>query len=426
MPGYKQTEVGLIPEDWNTHVLRDCCSKVTDGTHDTPTPVRMGCPYLTAIHVKDNRIDFDSCLYLTETDHRAIYRRCDPKRNDVLMVNIGAGVATAALVNVDFEFSLKNVALLKPDSRKLSGPFLSYILAHRKPEITKDLSSGGAQPFLSLNQIGGIEIPVPPTKAEQEAIAESLSQADALVESIEQLIAKKVQIKRAAMQELLTGKKRLVGFAQTTSKVSEIGPVPCEWSVLEIGQIADVKTGPFGSSLHERDYVDDGIPIITVEHLGDRGITHANLPMVSEIDRKRLNAYTLQEGDIVFSRVGSVDRNARVSGKEAGWLFSGRLLRVRASFRDVDTRFLSHQFHSEAFKQRVRTVAVGQTMASLNTQILRGVLVSLPSITEQTAIADVLSDMDQEIAENEARLEKARDLKKGMMQELLTGRIRLV
>jgi len=148
--------------------------------------------------------------------------------------------------------------------------------------------------------------------------------------------------------------------------------------------------------------------------------------MVSDIDRKRLDAYSLKEGDIVFSRVGSVDRNARVSEKEAGWLFSGRLLRVRASLRQVDTRFLSYQFHLETFKQRVRTVAVGQTMASLNTQILRGVLVALPAISEQSAIAEFLSAMDEAIAISEQKLVKARAVKQGMMQELLTGRIRLV
>jgi type I restriction enzyme S subunit len=121
-----------------------------------------------------------------------------------------------------------------------------------------------------------------------------------------------------------------------------------------------------------------------------------------------------------------VDRNAFVSQAEHGWLFSGRLLRLRASTPVIDTRFLSYQFHSESFKQRVINVAVGQTMASLNTQILNSVLIAVPPHPEQVAIAFILGGMDAEIAALDAKLAKARQLKQGMMQELLTGRIRLV
>lgn len=153
-------------------------------------------------------------------------------------------------------------------------------------------------------------------------------------------------------------------------KQTEVGIIPEDWKTKTIGDIADVKTGPFGSALHERDYVEDGTPIITVEHLGERGVEHVNLPMVSELDLHRLKAYSLNENDIVFSRVGSVDRNALISEKEVGWLFSGRLLRVRLFSSENHAPYLSYHFHSEPFKRRVITVAVGQTMASLN-QYLR-------------------------------------------------------
>ena len=202
--------------------------------------------------------------------------------------------------------------------------------------------------------------------------------------------------------------------------------LPQDWSVETLSSVADVKTGPFGSALHERDYVDAGTPIITVEHLNEQGISHRELPLVSGTDRTRLKSYGLRSGDIVFSRVGSIDRNALVSEKEDGWLFSGRLLRVRVSNNATFSPYLSYHFHSEAFKKRVRSVAVGQTMASLNTQILRAVCVVLPPFSEQRAIAAVLSDMDAEIATLERRLEKTRAIKQGMMQQLLTGRVRLV
>src|SRR6202040_2179117 len=152
----------------------------------------------------------------------------------------------------------------------------------------------------------------------------------------------------------------------------------------------------------------------------------SNLPLVSDSDRRRLRAYSLEIGDIVFSRVGSVDRNALIRPAEAGWLFSGRLLRVRPDKKKAFAPFLSYQFHSDAFKGRVRNVAVGQTMASLNTQILKNLSVVLPTLPEQRAIAEVLSDIDAELAALEQRRDKTCALKLGMMQELLTGRTRLV
>jgi type I restriction enzyme S subunit len=215
------------------------------------------------------------------------------------------------------------------------------------------------------------------------------------------------------MQQLLAGQTRLPGFQG-------------KWEVKLLGEISDVKTGPFGSSLHESDYVRDGTPIITVEHLSEFGVEHSSLPMVSESDRRRLRAYSLDVGDIVFSRVGSVDRNALIRVTEAGWLFSGRLLRVRPDKQRVFAPFLSYQFHGETFKNSVRNVAVGQTMASLNTQILKGISVVLPSLREQSAIAEVLMEIDEELSMLRERRKKTQALKQGMMQELLTGRVRLV
>jgi len=208
-------------------------------------------------------------------------------------------------------------------------------------------------------------------------------------------------------------------------KKTDIGVIPENWRVGSISTVAEVKTGPFGSSLHERDYVNDGTPIITVEHLGELGIIHRNLPMVSDTDKARLKSYVLRKNDIVFSRVGSVDRNSLVSEAEEGWLFSGRLLRVRASEAFVCPRYLSYYFHTEPFKHRVRSVAVGQTMASLNTQILKGICVALPPDHEQDAIANTLRDVDELMVTLDKLIAKKRDLKEAAVQQLVTGRMRL-
>jgi len=208
-------------------------------------------------------------------------------------------------------------------------------------------------------------------------------------------------------------------------KRTEVGVIPEDWDVFQLQDITNVKTGPFGSSLHEKDYVNDGTPIITVEHLSENGVVHCNLPMVSDSDKERLKAYILEENDVVFSRVGSVDRNSIIGKKEIGWLFSGRLLRVRPKTKILFSPFLSYQFHSEPFKNRIRGVAVGQTMASLNTQILNSIEIFLPPLPEQNAIAAALSDADGLIGALETLIAKKRAIKQAAMQQLLTGRTRL-
>ena len=161
-----------------------------------------------------------------------------------------------------------------------------------------------------------------------------------------------------------------------------------------------IQTGPFGSQLHQRDYVPVGTPIITVEHLGENRILHESLPRVSDSDRGRLAKYLLQDGDIVFSRVGSVDRRTLVSGTEEGWLFSGRCLRVRPDPSKVDSQYLSYFLGLEVFREYIRSIAVGATMPSLNTRILSDIPIVLPDISEQKAIAHVLGTLDNKIELN--------------------------
>ncbi|KAF5416905.1 MAG: Type-1 restriction enzyme MjaXIP specificity protein [Candidatus Methanogaster sp.] len=185
---------------------------------------------------------------------------------------------------------------------------------------------------------------------------------------------------------------------------TEIGKIPEDWSLSILKNICvqyrGVQTGPFGSQLHQRDYKPTGTPIITVEHLGENRIIHRNLPRVSDEDRERLTRYTLCVGDIVFSRVGSVDRRALVRKDEDGWLFSGRCLRVRPNPTLVDPCFLSWFFGLPAFKEHIRQIAVGATMPSLNTKLLSNAEVIHPPLPEQRAIASILGALDDKIELN--------------------------
>ena len=164
--------------------------------------------------------------------------------------------------------------------------------------------------------------------------------------------------------------------------------------------IADIQTGPFGSQLHKEDYVEVGTPIVTVEHLGNRVFTEQNLPKVSDEDETRLSKYVLKEGDIVFSRVGSVDRCSYVDAAHDGWMFSGRCLRVRPN-TEIVPLYLYYFFCLEDTKQFVRNIAVGATMPSINTKLLGEVEVAYPSLTEQQKIVALLSTLDDKIETNQ-------------------------
>ncbi len=167
----------------------------------------------------------------------------------------------------------------------------------------------------------------------------------------------------------------------------------------KLSDIAEVQTGPFGSQLHNEDYVTVGTPIVTVEHLGNRRFSKQNLPLVSDNDKKRLTKYFLQVGDIVFSRVGSVDRCSYVTSDENGWLFSGRCLRVRC-YNNCYPLFLYYYFCNESIKQYIKSIAVGATMPSINTKLMADIPVLLPNINQQKCIADILSSLDDKIEQN--------------------------
>jgi len=195
-----------------------------------------------------------------------------------------------------------------------------------------------------------------------------------------------------------------------------------EWEISALGNIAEIRTGPFGSLLHESDYVKKGTPIITVENLANGVvILLKTTPRVSDDDKKKLKSYVLRGGDIVFSRVGSVDRSAYVTHKSDGWLFSGRLLRVRS---EINAQYLNAYLQREKSKNSIRNLAVGGTMPSLNTKLLGFAIVYYPLQVEQKKIAGFLGVVDDKISTLQSKKSALEKYKKGAMQQLFSQKIR--
>ena len=213
---------------------------------------------------------------------------------------------------------------------------------------------------------------------------------------------------------------------ETKFKDTEIGKIPEEWEVRTINSFCSVKTGPFGSMLHAEDYVAKGTPIVTTEHFknGILPLVGKDIPQVGIEDLKRMSSYTLTKDDIVFSRVGSVDINALVTVRQKGWLFSGRVLRVRP-FKQTDSLYLHYGLLKHSVRSDIVSRAVGLTMASINTKILGETELSLPPLNEQRRIASALTSIDNLIASLGKLIEKKKNIKQGAMQQLLTGKTRL-
>ena len=193
------------------------------------------------------------------------------------------------------------------------------------------------------------------------------------------------------------------------------------WEQRKLGDVADIKTGPFGTLLHAEDYVDDGIPIVTTEHFKTGALPKdkEGIPQVSEEDAKRLEQYRAKEGDILFSRVGSVDANAQVFAGQDGWLFSGRVLRARPDLTLVSSAYLHYELETEEVKSSVISRAVGGTMASINTEILFQTPIFIPAkMTEQNKIGSTCARLDSLITLHQRKYDKLVIFKKTMLEKM--------
>jgi len=275
----------------------------------------------------------------------------------------------------------------------------------RRPEFDREcwfMTDGSVRGGITWDDLCRIKLPVP-SYARQCEIVESY-----------RAITDRIALKRAENDNLEATIQAVFDKAFHDAGVSlpetiiKQNKVPQGWTDATVGDFASVQTGPFGSQLHNEDYVESGTPIITVEHMDGKYIAHRNLPLVSQNDVDRLRKYDLHTGDIVFSRVGSVDRAVMVSQHEDGWLFSGRCLRVRPYDPNTGSYFL-WWFNQPVIRQLVTASAVGATMPSINTSILNSIRIVFPQkdiVTQFCKMADGLIEI---IATNLEEIRKLND-----------------
>ena len=392
-PGYKQTEMGVIPEDWDCRTLQeltDPARPVGYGIVQTGKAVRNGVKCIRVVDMVGGRIDPEQLITTSDVISQS-YKRTLLRKNDLVIALRGKIGAVAVIVEELAGANLtRGVAILSANEDFHSG-YLSQYLSSKsgKDSIEKNLNGSALQeiPIAALRKIPVI---VPPLR-EQRAIAAALSDVDALLAKLDQLIAKKRDLKQAAMQQLLTGQTRLPGFGR-------------EWEVKRLGDVAHIKTG----SRNNEDKVEDGEYPFFVR---------------SEVI-ERINSYSHDCEAILVpgeGRIGSIFHYI-----EGRFDVHQRVYAITQFKPDMSAQFV-HAYMAMNFGAWAMQNSVKATVDSLRLPTFQTFEMRVPPTTdEQTAIATILSDMDAEIAALEARRDKTRALKQGMMQELLTGRVRLV
>ena len=315
----------------------------------------------------------------------------------------GEKISIALLRDKDCIISSSYTVFEVVNKNELDSEYL--MLWFSRPEFdryARYMSHGSVREIFDWDELCKVELPVP-----------SIDKQRSIVKAY-QTITERIELKRrindnleATIQAAFDKAFHDAGVSLPETIIKQ-NKVPQGWTDATVGDFASVQTGPFGSQLHNEDYVESGTPIITVEHMDGKYIAHRNLPLVSQNDVDRLRKYDLHTGDIVFSRVGSVDRAVMVSQHEDGWLFSGRCLRVRPYDPNTGSYFL-WWFNQPVIRQLVTASAVGATMPSINTSILNSIRIVFPQkdiVTQFCKMADGLIEI---IATNLEEIRKLND-----------------
>lgn len=419
--GYKLTEAGVVPENWNIERIIDCC-EYADYRGKTPPKTQSGTFLVTARNVRMGYIDYvDSQEFVPTSLYDQIMRRGKPRIGDVL-ITTEAPLGNVAQIDREDVALAQRIIKYRPKSDSLSSTYLKhYFLSSQFQQILDDNSSGSTAKGIKGRILHQLPVVLPGT-AEQEAIAEALSDADALIESLEQLIAKKRQIKQGAMQELLTGKKRLPGFRSMANyKESVVGRIPNDWDAIEVGAIT--VTHRQGYYTKDR-YVDQGVRLVRITDLLNPHVDYATMPML-KIATSDHELYRVHAGDFLFARSGAIGRYAIVY-ENVDAVFGSYIIRFTFDSSRISNEFFGYLYETEIVWNQLLSITQGSSNININAANIKSLSIPLPEVDEQTAIATILSDMDAEIAALETKLAKARQVKQGMMQELLTGNIRLI
>jgi type I restriction enzyme S subunit len=409
--GYKQTEIGVIPKDWDVKKLGELASLRTgpfgSSLHKSDY-VRDGIPFINPTHIFGGELFPDRDVTVSVVSAKRL-SEFQLKTNDIIMGRRGEMGRCAVIKEAQQGWLCGSGSLIIQPNSNIVSEFLQRIISSAYV-IGKIEEASVGSTMINLNQavLFGLRIPCP-SLPEQRAIAAALSDVDSLLTALDSLIAKKRLIKQGAMQELLTGKRRLSGFSG-------------KWVVKKIGEITRTTAGGTPSTLVDS-YWGGEIKWMSSGELHLKHVYDVEGRITDE-GLKNSSTSVIPPKCILIGLAGQGKTRGTVAMNMVELCTNQSIAAIFPSSVFVP-EYLYFNFDSRY--DELRTISTGDGgRGGLNLTLINKMEVPLPSLAEQTAIAEILSDMDAEITALESRREKTRLLKQGMMQELLTGRIRLV
>jgi type I restriction enzyme S subunit len=408
-PGYKQTEVGVIPEDWDVRPLGHLIKLQAGYSFRSENFSDIGMPVIRISDIQDGIVNTDSavCHPPFKIDDDFVV-----KNGDFLVAMSGATTGKVGVFHSPkpaYQNQRVGRFVVRDDSRTSQLFVGQLVRSSRFGSRLSVLLEQGAQPNVSGRQIESLLFPVPNNLPEQRAIATALSDVDGLLGGLDRLIAKKRDLKQAAMQQLLTSQTRLPGFQG-------------EWEVKRLGDVATFHKGK-------------GLPKSALSQYGAEPCIHYGelftryAETISEIiSRTDSSGVTFRSvaNDVLMPTSDVTPRGLAKAScvRTNGVILGGDILVIRSDTKLIFGSFLSYLIRYE--EEQVLQLVTGSTVFHLYGTDMKKFTFLIPPLLEQTAIAEVLTEMDGELAALEQRREKTRALKQAIMQELLTGRIRLV
>lgn len=428
-PGYKKTEVGVIPADWGDIPLFSCLIRTPDYGINAPS-VTFDDTLPTYLRITDISDDNQFKPFPQVSVKHPYAELFYLSEGDLVFARTGASVGKSYLYNRnDGELVFAGYLIrVQANSTVLEPRFLSYyVQTKRYWDWVTTMSIRSGQPGINGREYGSLHIPFPPIP-EQHAIAAALSDADALIQALEKLIEKKRALKQGTMQQLLTGRIRLPGFAKNSGfKNTEVGEIPEDWEITTLGSVCQIfgRIGFRGYTIN--DIVPDGEGAIAISPSNIQGYRteFSECTYISWHKYEESPEIKINNGDVLLVKTGSTyGKTAIVQNLPEKATLNPQVVvlkRIR-----INSCYLSHVMAFSVIQNQIANAVVGGAVPTLSQKLVEKFKLPLPDLIEQTAIATVFSDMDAEITALEHRLDKARQIKQGMMQQLLTGKIRLV
>ena len=431
--GYKMTEVGVIPEDWEVKTLGELAcinGRIGFRGYTVKDLVRKGEGALAigGKHISKNFLDLSDAEYIS---WKKYYESPEimVRQGDIVLAQRGT-LGKSALINSDIGPATINPSLVLINKIKCNNLYLIYnIQSSSVTDYILQINSQTSIPMISQKQIEGIKIAIAKLDSEQTAIAAALSDVDSLISALTKKIEKKKAIKQGLMQQLLTGKKRLPGYEKNRESVqTEWGAIPKDWKTLSIGKCCSIKARIGWQGLKKSEYLSSGeyVLVTGTDFLNGR-IDWKSCVYVSKKRYEQDANIQIVKHDILITKDGTIGKVAFLDDVPCLGTLNSGIFVVRSHSEELDQCYLSKIFESFIFDAFLESLVAGSTINHLyQKDFVHFNFPVPPTISEQTAIANILSDCDSEIAALEEKRDKCKEIKQGMMQQLLTGKIRLI